>query len=436
MTDENQKKPLEEDIEPEEIQENELNQETGGHSGSWIAQKEWIIAGSIFLILAILIWSNFPIVDQIIRGRYTSTPRPPLPTPTRRPTRTPTLIPSPTLTPMPSKTPLLPSAFIVPDTTNLEPALPALVQPPIILDLDSITADPEFSNPQWYPSSNLNLPAAANIDHPFYATFGPGSAKWMMDVPLAPGYYEIYILDTYFSSAGSLNFRVMLANKEIKPLLGETQIRYRSSQGENPQGDDLWRSLGLYYLEEPGQLSINTTWDKRDEFSIVAIGRVLIEPMPDSSLQMLEKLPPYPLRYIVDDLSTKIEGADTVITDKETLSWHGQFQAVVNPQEDLKVTWKSDMIPGGQYEIAVWVPASHNQTKAFFNVLVNGTALKGGPLLMKQSDWTGGQWVSLGTWDSTAYGKYVEMGVEMVVAGGTPGDVAIDAVAFMSRTGQ
>jgi hypothetical protein len=433
MQDDNNQPPEDEIKNETDPEEGQLSEEAiRSQAERRAAIREWIIAGSIFLILAVMIWWNFPIVDQLVRGRYTPTARPPLPTPTYRATRTPTPIATDTITPTPSRTPLPPSAHLVTDTAGLEPPLPALVNPPIVLDDDSVTPSPDFSNPVWVPSSKLNLP---NVDlkNPYYASEAPGAATWMMDSPLAPGYYEIYVLDTLYSSAGSLDFRVSTGDTDLSPLLGSSTLVYRSSQGNDAQDDDLWRSIGVYYLDKPGVLSVKTAWDKRDASTIVAIARLLIEPMQDSTLDMVARLPKYPLRYVIDDMAAKITGADTTITAKDSEAWQDQFQAIVNPQSDLKVVWETDFIPSGIYEIAVWVPATHNQTKAALKVLVNGTEMKGGPLVMKQSDWHGGQWVSLGTWDSTSYGKYVEMGVEMDVTGGTPGDVAVDAVAFMTK---
>ena len=393
-----------------------------------------IIGLSILVVLALVIWFNFPIVDQLFRGRYTPTPSPLPPTPTRRPTRTPTMLPSPTISPTVTPTPYPASAYLFPDPSKLDPPLPNLYETPVVMGVNQgLIADPSLDSPRWLSSQSIAEQLHADITEPYYATFGLGSAQWKMDVPLKPGYYEIYVLDTIYSSGGSLDYHVYLGATEIQPILGQQHVEYRSSKGENAQDVDLWHSIGLYYLDRPDMLTVATSWTARDENTIVAIGRMVVAHLPDSAQSMLATLQRGQWSYVVDDLAATIKGDDLLMTLDDTLAWGGQLQMLANPNGDEKVTWAlQDKVAAGKYEVFVWVPALHNKADVIMHVFADTTEITSSPLLLPQSSFQGGQWVSLGTYDLTSpiYSTGFRLSVQMDITGGTVGEISLDAVAF------
>lgn len=415
------------------IQEKSLPDHPHTTSLAWI---KWLIIILALATIAFLIWWFFPLMQQWLRSAQQPTPSfptiTPLPTRTPRPTSTPTIEPTPTMTSMP------PSAYVVADIALLDPPLPGLFNPPIVLNEDkNVIASPDFTHPQWYSSARI-AEQLGNIEFPeaYYATFGAGQVAWVMDVPLASGLYEIYVLDTLYSSAGSLDFKVRLGSRDLQPLLGQPRLNYRSSQGENAQYSDLWRSIGVYYLDNNFDiLSIYTEWTVRDEFSIVAIDRVLIEPLPASAASMLASLPADRLKYLVDDLNASIDGAELILPVQDALAWGDQFQIATNPNKDIKVTWKlEEALPLGKYEVIAWIPSAHNKAGVTYRVLANDQFLEGEPILINQVNYPG-QWVSLKVWDASSpvYGNSVNLSAQMDIKGGTLGDIAIDAIGFIQQ---
>ena len=386
----------------------------------------------LVLSMAFLVWMYFPVLQEVINGTLTPTLLPPSPTATL--TSTPTITPTSTPQPPPTHTPLPASAYAV-NPQAIYPPVPALALEAVVLNDDSsVQVEPAFDHPQWYSSEQIAQQIGVLISEPFYATIGSGSAAWQMDVPLRPGLYEIFVLDTLYSSGGSLDFRVFLGGSELAPLLGIQQVDYRTLSASPAQMDDEWRSIGLYSLETQEILSISTSWEAREMATIVAIDRILIVRQPDSILSFYHRLPANSPKFVVDEQAADVESEDILYTRSDLPAWGDQFLMVVNTHENSQVTWRiPNLVPAGQYEIWVWAPAMQGSADVLYKVLVNGLET-GGAVVANTSNMPENQWVSLGTWQVVSPdGRRVELGLRLIVPRDTPGEVAIDAVAFIFR---
>jgi hypothetical protein len=398
---------------------------------NWVV---WFLAGLAAVLLGFIIWWYLPLMQKWTRSFQEPTPFSqtitPIPTRTLRPTATATIPLPPTPTAMPV------SAFQVVDPSLLNPPLAGLPSLPIVLNEDRALVNPELSHPQWIPSSKIaEQLGGIELPEPYYATFGAAAVSWVMDVPLAVGMYEIYVMDTVYSSAGPLDFKVRLGAAELKPVLGQATVDFlSSSRGDVRQSIDLWRSIGVYSFENNTDLlSVSAEWGPRDEYTIAAVDRVLIVALPASTKHLVSPLPPDKLKYIVDDITAEIDSVDILLPVDDSLSWFDEFQVVTNPNKDVKVVWKlTESVPLGKYEVLVWIPAKHNKAGVTYRVLANDVELEGDPALVNQVDYPG-SWVSIGLWDvsSLLYGKSVRLSVRLDVKGGTLGDIAIDSVAFV-----
>lgn len=386
----------------------------------------------VVLFVVLVTWMNYPLARHMLNmDPPTLTPSATatfIPTRTLRPTYT------PTATPLPSPTPLPASSHAITDLKSLDPAIPGLMPGSMVLNVEDATIDPPLTNPQWVPSSS-SIPGQ-EMTSSYYATFGAGAVIWKLDVPLAPGPYQIFVLDTVYSSAGTLDFSVQEGGIPLTPMTDGTSINYVSSQAEeDPQFTDAWRSLGIYNVTGNGQLSVSTSWGVRDEHTLVAIDRLLIEPLPAGDLEMLNKLPSDRRRIIVDDLDAEIDGSPLLLTREDTLAWNNTLQSVTNPDSDVKFTWKMPYaVSPGKYEVLFWLPAAHNSGGFEVSIKANGRDLSSGTLAaVKQSDFPGGNWISMGSYDTSSpiYGNKVKFTVEFTIKGGTVGETGLDAIAFL-----
>ena len=396
-------------------------------------KRTFLTPALIMLVIGSLVylgWRNFAILDQFVNGRYTPTPSP---TFTATTTSTPTVTPQPTITPTPSPTPLPASAFRVQTLAALVPPPPPITIDAIVLNDDkNVVAEPDFGSISWYPSSNLGVPTGENSE-PFFATFAAGRATWSMDVALNTGIYELFIMDTLYASAGPLTYIVDAGNAPLQPLLGTNAITLLSSQGEAPQRMNTWRSIGTYEINNPdNKLSISTSWDVRDERSIVAIDRALIARYPDSSRQFISQLPAGEQRYIVDDLQAVIDTREIIYNSNVQPAWGDQYQMLVNPGYDSTITWSTlDRVPIGRYEVLIWIPKVAASGDITLQFLVNDEALAG-EITVNEASLPGNVWGSLGVWETPLiYEKPVRLSVKMSIPSGTAGEINIDAVAFI-----
>lgn len=399
----------------------------------------WLGSTLAVIILTLLVWLNLPVIKQFILPGPTETPAPSTTTP--RPTRTPTRPPEPTVPAPPTPTPLPTSVFQVADLRQVSPPIPGYSGPGIILDEEKSTqVEPPFTSPQWTHSSKIAEQLNAVIDEPYYATFGPGAVTWSTDKVLAPGYYDILILDTLNSSGGSLDFRVIRGGEDLYPIVGLPTVDYLSSYSKPPQLDDAWHSIGIYGLDRFEKLAIFTTWGERDEYTIVAIDRVAIVPLPASTGLLLSKLPLDRLKFVVDDAAAEFESIRYLVPITDRLAWGDQFQTIVNPDSDVKVTWTlPDPIPTGQYEVMAWVPEIRGDAEVTFRLFAEGNERDpidgSSPVTIHQRSVPGGQWLSIGKWEMPEFifGPKVRLVLEMMVPGGTIGEVAADAVVFVKQ---
>ena len=384
------------------------------------------------LFIILVLWMNYPLTRHLMKlDPPTLTPSA---TATFIPTRTPRPTFTPTVTPLPSPTPMPGSSYVIPQPETLNPPIVGLMNGSIAIKAESAAIEPPLTSPQWVPSSRL-IPGK-DLAFTYYSTQSSGSATWKMDVSLASGLYRIYVMDTLYGSAGSLDFIVREGNTPLMPLTDLTSVNFVSSQADNdPQMDDIWHSIGIFKLTGADLLSISTNWGIRDEHSLVAIDRVVIEPLPAVDEDLLNRLPSDRIRYIVDDLDAKIDGNPLLISRDDTPAWNSKLQSVTNPDKDVKFTWTMPYtVSPGAYEILFWLPASHKSGGFEATIFANGQDLSSGKLpAVSQSAFPGGNWISMGVWDTSSpiFGNSVKYSVVMTIKGGTVGETGLDAIAFL-----
>ena len=399
----------------------------------------WTTAVVAFFCLLLIFWLYRPWVYDWVTPDPTITPTVPTSTPMDTPTPAPTWTPEPTMTYTPSPIPLPTSAYLFPSNETLNPPAPGYLNEPIVMDESKAIVSPDLSNPQWIPSSQVATQLGYTFDEPYYATFGPGSITWKMDTSLEAGYYEIFVLDTLFSSGGTLQFQVATNDVPIGSITGSQKVLYRSSQGDNAQNQDMWHSIGVFQLPENNLLSVSTQWEARDEYTIVAVDRILVSHLPKDTGDLLQSLPPEPVKYILDDEGAKIESDAFPVHVEDNRSWGDQSTVLINPNYDTKVSWTyPDLIPLGTYEVAVFIPKLNGNSEVTYHFYANDTLLPedtlGGDVSIRQSQYQDG-WVSLGEYSIPLWFSYpVKLRLEMTVNDGSMGEVAIDAVAFMLKS--
>lgn len=391
----------------------------------------------VIILVLILVWVSKPHITKMIPEKPTATPTitPTFtPIPTRPPTNTPTITP----TPVPTATSAPTSIYKVDELFDIYPEIPEIAVNAYILNEDNSTqVNPAFESPLWYSSAAIGEQLGVEFLEPFYATYASGWISWRMDMPLTEGLYEVFVLDTNTSSGGFLDFTVSLNEVPLQPLLGQTRARYKSSITNPPQVGDQWISIGTYGFDSTGTVTVSTSWDDRDEFSIVAVDRVLIIELPASSRVMAGPFPQDRMTFIEDDTRAILEMQDPIFTNTDRLAWGDRYQFVVNPDNDVTATWTlSNSVPVGQYEIFVWIPELQGTAEAEYKLLVNDTLflsdIGAETVTIQHGGREGGQWISLGTWTiPDLYGSIVNVAVKMKVLGETAGEVAFDAVAFM-----
>jgi hypothetical protein len=394
----------------------------------------------LFIMLVGLLLSgcqNYPSISELINPANTVTEQPTL-TPTPRPTRTPTISPSPTLEPTITPTPLPVSAYYLPNGWELQPPIRGVTGGVIVLDeATSATVEPGFDTPYWISSEQIAKESGFDILERYYATFGYGSIQWETDVPLGPGMYEIYVMDTLYSSAGPLEFQIHQGEMELFPLIGSRQVEFLSPRGEPPQRTNLWRSLGIYQLHRLEKLSISSAWERRDERTLVAVDRVIIVPMPDSTNYILSALPLDRQIVMIDNTAADIESAQLLYEVEGEMSWGDQYQYAINPTKDLRILYSApEHLPPGTYKVMIWVPPGHATLDAGYTLLVNGNEFSNEAgqetKIISFSEFQGEQWLDLGNWTTPRiYEKPVQLALRMEIKGGQPGEGAFDVIALI-----
>jgi len=418
---------------------NDHDSEQPGHQTTVPLLLKIIIGGITFLLtLTLLVWLSFPVPDLVtswISSRYTPTPLPPTATP--YPTKVPTITPTPTLSPTITPTLLPPSSYQVADLSLLVPEIPSSVEKAVVLDeATSVTAVPAFDNIQWTHSSQISNQIGVELSEPYYATFGPGSATWMMDSPLDPGLYELFVLDTLFSSGGVLDFTVKLGQESLVPLAGSTRLEYKSSQGNPPQRSDIWRSIGIYDLKRPDILSVSTAWELRNELTIVAIDRLMIAKVPESLRTLLEPLPKGQMVYIMDDSNADMEALQYWQVVEEGPAWGDKYYLLINPPIAVRTTWTlPERVPKGKYEVLAWIPKIRGTAAIKYMFLVEGSEIEPTgeiPPVTLQGDEVDPHWQPLGIWQvPDIFEDRVQLALELDIDAEAIGETAVDAVAFI-----
>ncbi|MEM5776812.1 MAG: hypothetical protein AAGU05_17530, partial [Anaerolineaceae bacterium] len=286
-----------------------------------------LIAPVLVLAAAVLAWMYIPALQEAVLGTPTPTIPPATATLTPPPPATETPIPPPTSQPTPT---LLPASDFQRPANILDPKLPGLPENVVVLNEDtSVTAEPAFDQLGWYSSQTISEQIGRVINEPFFATTGSATVIWQMDKPLQPGLYDIYVLDTVYSSAGGLDFRMLLGERELAPLLGSQHVQYRSQSGFPAQLSDEWAYLGLYDLDSQDLLKVMTTWEARDMSTIVAIDRVMIVRQPESLRPYLQQLPANMPKYVIDDAAAQIDSSASWYTRTDLPAWGDACQVVI-----------------------------------------------------------------------------------------------------------
>ncbi|MCJ7625847.1 MAG: hypothetical protein MUO76_20335, partial [Anaerolineaceae bacterium] len=387
----------------------------------------------ITAIFALGIWMFYPDISQAILGTATPTSLPP--TQTQTATELPTATTTSTPLPTPTNTPIPPSAFLAGDPQSISPPYYGLGSDIIVLNEDTNGfTEPDFNHPQWYSSEQISQQIGVLIPEPYFATIGPGTAIWKMDVPLNPGLYEIFILDTVYSSAGSLDFQVALGDTLLTPLLGVAHVEYSTLSGNPPQTMDIWHSLGIYALDFADILTVSTQWETREMATIVAIDRILIAQLPISIQTYYDQLPANSPKFVVDNTTARFEPDELRFTRNDLPAWGDEFQMIVNPASDIDVFWEiPDAVAAGQYDVWVWAPQMEGNAEILYKVLVNGIKTQGA-IVVYSGNMPSNQWVSLGTWNTPSIdGRSIRLALQMKIFGGALGEISIDAAAFISR---
>lgn len=424
--------------EPNDPQENEEGEENEdeGSTGETLALIGVSLLG--IAVVVFLAWLYLPVVRNFLSGTPSPTAMVAEIASTATPRPTFTASPQPTITPQPTATatPYPESAYGI-EAIALEPPLPGLEGTVFVLNDDYATAEPPLNSPRWSPSSVIAEQLGTLINEKYYATFGMGSITWQMDKPLQPGSYEIYVMDTLYSSSGPLNFSVKEGSRELPPISGAGKsINFLSNRFEPRQVFDKWRSLGIYVLDSSGLLSVSTAWLERDENNIVAVDRVLVVPISEGNSSILARLPADRERFILDDSAARFEGVQFMVPVTDRLAWDSSFETIINPSNDIKVTWEyPDPLPIGTYEIAIWVPEAKGDAVVNYHLFINDVEelrSDNQPLTFAQGNYPGGQWVSLGVWVTPRiYEKPVSIKLVMEIPANTVGEAAVDAIALL-----
>ena len=362
-------------------------------------------------------------------------------TPTPRPSFTPTI----TITPTKTNTPLPTSQYNIPDFSTVQPDVPTGAEEVYILDNLDAEVDPPFSNFQWTSSDTIGVDIGREFSEQYYATFAPGSIEWTMDQSIPPGLYEIFVLDTLYSSGGFLDFSVTIGGEPIAPLVGRTLLQYNTTQSEPPQFQDEWRSIGVYDLQQFGQLSIATEWGNRDELSIVAVDRVMVIKRPENIRSMLSLLPNTTgTVFLLDDEDVTFSTGQYWNYWEDEQAWGGQYQVMSAPPLESSVSWQIPArLPHGDFEAYAWIPQANASIPVAYEFRAGGLLLpnQNDELQTEFPDGQGanqpGQWIKLGQWTVPEhFGNFVRIEIALTIPASDTGEVVIDAVAILQQPSQ
>ena len=259
-----------------------------------------------------------------------------------------------------------------------------------------------------------------------------------MDRPLRQGLYELYIMDTVFSSGGLLTFTVQVGDQVLTPLTGSTDVQYMTSQYDPVQAVDTWRSLGMYYIQPSNAvLTVTTSWAERDEYTIVSMDRLLIVPRLVSNIPMLNALPTANQRHVRDDLAGDTIGKDYAMRQRSDDAWDGSYQLVLNPKDRVEFSLPGvEPWPIGTYRVYAWMPTTKGGITANYSLLVDRKVLAADsgeesvPVTAPAN--LPGQWIEVGSWTTDRYYERPrKIGLRLTIEAGAVSEFPIDAIAFI-----
>jgi hypothetical protein len=385
----------------------------------------------------------YPVEDVILSfGPPTLTPTMTLTVEYSTPTPVATFTPTITVTPTITSTPFPASSYLVVEPSEVRPEIPVNAEAVYIIDNLNAEVNPPFDHFQWTSSDTIGADIGREFNEAYFATFGAGSIQWSMDQDLPPALYEVFILDTLYSSGGYLNFTVQLNEEVLQPLVGKTLLQYNTTQSEPPQYQDQWRSIGIFDIQQIGRLSIATEWGNRDELSIVAVDRVMIVRQSDYVRTMLANLPNTSgTIFLIDD------EAATFSTDQywkyweDEQSWGGQYQVMSEPPLDTTAAWQiPSLLPHGDYEAYAWIPKSNATIPVTYELRAGGLVINNTneTSLTEFPDGQGsnqpGRWIKLGEWIVPEYfGNFLRIEIVLNIPASDTGEVVIDTVAIIQK---
>ena len=435
--------PRQEPTEPAKPQKEEPVKKSSGNGLPFGEILSRIFVGMLTVFIVVYMgWLFAPKIRNSMTFWPTNTPTPAPPTATvpATPTVTPLATNTPTASPTPTPGPI--STYWIADGSKLDPEVPNAPEGLVILTAkNSAEVDPPLDSIYWTSSSQI-VQDLGNMnslyDSEWFATMNGGSIRWFMDQSLKEGLYEIYVMDTYYSSGGSLDFLVQLGGQTLTPLTSGTTVTFMTSQYDPRQNMDTWRSLGIYYIMQSRDiLSVSTIWGLRDQYTYVAADRVMIVPRKMTDLSLLNALPNNGTRYIMDDTQATISAGNSRFKEDNSTSWDDSYQLIINPKSKCTVEYSSkEPWPIGVYSIYLYIPESKGGLDAEIEVRTDNTLLEtiGGESVVRMHIPSGGSWVLVGQYNTDRYyERPVKFKVNITIPENQSGEYPVDAIAFIHQ---
>ncbi|MBR6090393.1 MAG: hypothetical protein IKP86_10695, partial [Anaerolineaceae bacterium] len=368
--------------------------------------------GALTLFIVVYMgWLYAPRIRNAMTFWPTVTPTPVTPTPTIPATMTVTPLATNTPTASPTPTPGPISTYWIANGNVLDPPVPNAPEGLVILSAkNSAEVDPALDSIYWTSSSQIVQDLGrltSSYDSEWFATINNGWIRYYMDQPLKEGLYELYVMDTFYSSGGTLDFLVQVGSQSLSPMTGSQSVTFMTSQYDPRQNYDTWRSLGIYYITQSRDvLTVSTSWGFRDEYSYVAADRVMIVPRKNTDLGLLNSLPTFGTRYIMDDTQAAINAGNSSFKESRSTSWDDSYQLIINPKTKSTVEYNSlEPWPIGAYSIYLYIPESKGNLDAEIQVRTDNTLLEtvsGEETVHMHIPPTGG-WVLVGQYNTDRY---------------------------------
>lgn len=424
--------------------ENKKNQSAKKQSGigfSELLSRIFVGLLTVF-VLSYMGWLYAPKIRNSMTFWPTNTPTPITPSPTVPATAT--VTPLATNTPLPTATPTPGpiSAYWIANGNTLDPVVPNAPEGLVILSAkNSADVDPALDSIYWTSSSQI-VQDLGNLnslyDSEWFATMNNGAIRFYMDQSLKEGLYEIYVMDTYYSSGGTLDYMVKIGEQQLSPLTGSQTVNFMSSQYEPRQSMDTWRSIGIYYIMSSRDvLTVSTSWGFRDEYTYVAADRIMIVPRKITDLALLNSLPANGTRYIMDDTEASIIAGNSLFKESSSTSWDDSYQLIINPKSKCTIEYSSkEPWPIGSYSIYFYIPESKGGLDADIQVYADNSVLNTivGSSTVGMHIPTGGSWVLVGQYNTDRYyERPVKFKVNITIPEGQSGEYPIDAIAFIHQ---